>query len=243
MRRDDRVDPEILEPGDEVEHFFATIRIESGGRLIEQHQFGIVDDRLGEFRPLLHAGGKLPDIPEPFFMEADEAEDVAGALARGARRQAAEFGGVPEEVGGGLVGRQTVALGHPAHAAADLDGAAFEGVPEHPHRAGRRGQHAEQDLQQGRLASTVGSDEPNASLWNRQIDTVDGNDVAVGEPQSADRKNVGFRRRRQRHEVIFPVGRSAIVTRSVTFASRRTGGARGYRSIRWGRSVCPRCVV
>ena len=94
VRRDDRVDPEILEPGDEVEHFFATIRIESGGRLIEQHSSGIVDDRLGEFRSLFHAGENSPMYRNRSSWRPTRPR-TSLARWRAARRQPAEFGGIP----------------------------------------------------------------------------------------------------------------------------------------------------
>ena len=48
-------DAERAEAGDERQHLLAAERIEAGGRLVEQHQLGIADERLGELGALAHA--------------------------------------------------------------------------------------------------------------------------------------------------------------------------------------------
>ena len=78
--------PNVPRRATSSEHLFAAQRVEAGGRLVEQHQFGIADDRLGELRALPHAGGEPADRAEPGLVEADEVEDVGRALARRACR-------------------------------------------------------------------------------------------------------------------------------------------------------------
>ena len=114
-------DPERAEPGDEHQHLFAAERIEAGGRLVEQHQFRVADQRLGELRALPHARGEPADRPEPGLVEADEVEDVGCPLARCPRRQAAELAERRHHVGGGLIERQAIVLGHVAEPRPDLD--------------------------------------------------------------------------------------------------------------------------
>ena len=82
-------DAERAEAGDEREHLLAAERVEAGGRLVEQHQLGIADERLGELRALAHAGREPADRAEPGLVEPDEVEDVGRPLARRARRQPA----------------------------------------------------------------------------------------------------------------------------------------------------------
>ena len=107
-------DAERAEPGDEREHLLAAERVEAGGRLVEQHQLGVADERLGQLRALAHAGGEPADRPEPRLVEPDEVEDVRRPLAGGARRQAAELAERRHHVGRGLVEREAVVLGHVA---------------------------------------------------------------------------------------------------------------------------------
>ena len=84
-------DAERAEAGDEREHLLAPERVEAGGRLVEQHQLGIADERLGQLRALAHAGREAADRAEARLVETDEVEDVGCPLAGGARRQPAEL--------------------------------------------------------------------------------------------------------------------------------------------------------
>ena len=79
-------DAERAEPGDEGEHLLAAERIEAGRRLVEQHQFGIADECLGQLGALAHARGEALDRPEAGLVEADEIEDVRCPLPGGPRR-------------------------------------------------------------------------------------------------------------------------------------------------------------
>ena len=80
--------PRPAEAGDEVEHLVAAERVEAGGGLVEQHQLGVGDQRLGELGALAHAGGEAADGPEARLVEADEVEDVGRPLAGRPGRQA-----------------------------------------------------------------------------------------------------------------------------------------------------------
>ena len=63
-------------------------RVEAGGRLVEQHQLGVADERLGQLRALAHAGGEPADRAEPGLVETDQVEHVRRPLAGGAGRAA-----------------------------------------------------------------------------------------------------------------------------------------------------------
>ena len=81
--QDDR-DPELVAgPADELEHLVAAGGIEAVGRLVEQEQPGVVDERLGELDPLAHPGRVAADRPVALLVQADVAEDVGGPLAGG----------------------------------------------------------------------------------------------------------------------------------------------------------------
>ena len=84
-------DAERAEAGDEGEHLLAAERVEPGGRLVEQHELRVADERLGELGALAHAGGEAADRAEAGLVEADQIEDVRRPLARGPGRQAAQL--------------------------------------------------------------------------------------------------------------------------------------------------------
>ena len=81
-------DAERAETGNEHQHLLAAQWVEARGRLVEQHQLGIADQRLGQLGALTHAGREPADRPEPGLVEPDEVEDVGCPLASGAGRQA-----------------------------------------------------------------------------------------------------------------------------------------------------------
>ena len=120
VRRDDDGDPELgAGPVDELEHLVAAGRVEAVRRLVEQEQTWVVDERLGELDPLLHAGRVAADRAVALLVQPDVAEDLGGPLAGGRPRQPGDQGQVRDEVGGGRVGRKAIVLGHVAHELAD----------------------------------------------------------------------------------------------------------------------------
>ena len=77
-------DPELgAGPPDEREHLVAAGRVEAVGRLVEQQQPRVVDERLGELDPLLHAGRVAADRAVALLVQPDVAEDLGGPLAGG----------------------------------------------------------------------------------------------------------------------------------------------------------------
>ncbi len=109
---DDR-DPELgAGPPDQGEHLVAARRVEAVGRFVEQQQPRVVDQRLGQLDPLLHAGRVAPDRPVAFLVQPDVAEHLGRALAGGRRREPGQAGHLADEIGGGHVGRQAVGFGH-----------------------------------------------------------------------------------------------------------------------------------
>jgi hypothetical protein len=57
----------------------ARLRIETGGRLVEEEQLGTADERAGEGEPLFLAAGEIRDAGAPFFLQLHEANHVATA--------------------------------------------------------------------------------------------------------------------------------------------------------------------
>ena len=64
------------ERDDQILHFAAADRIKAGGRLIENHEVRIVDERLRQADAALHAFGKFADGARLRFAEADHFQKV-----------------------------------------------------------------------------------------------------------------------------------------------------------------------
>ncbi len=167
-------DPERAEPGDEHQHLLAAERIETRGRLVEEHQFRVADQCLGELRALPHARGESADRPEPSLVEADEIEDVGCALARCPRRQAAELAERRHHVGGGLVEREAIVLGHVAETRPDLDRVGADVDPADLDRALGRFGDPEQQAEHRRLAGAVRADQTDEPARQRDREVVEG---------------------------------------------------------------------
>ena len=75
----------VAQPQDQRAHVAPAERIEPGHRLVEDHQLGIVDERLRDADALQHALGELAQLQAPLGADADLVEQPA-ARARAARR-------------------------------------------------------------------------------------------------------------------------------------------------------------
>ena len=85
---------------------------------------------------------------------------------------------VHDELARAHVGRQAVVLGHVADQPADLLAPGGDVVAQHPRAAGGRLEQAEQDLDQRRLAGTVGADESRHALADLDVEVGQGMDLA-----------------------------------------------------------------
>ena len=98
--QDDRL-PASGQGDDQIFHFAATDRIKTGGGFVQNHQVGVIDQRLRQADAALHAFGEFTHHPAPHLVESDHLQELFGATSPfGARqiKQAAEkvegFGGV-----------------------------------------------------------------------------------------------------------------------------------------------------
>ena len=178
--------PNDAEPGDEREHVVAAGRVETARRLVEQHELGIADDRLRELRALAHAGRELADRAEPRFVEADEVEDVGGALARRACGQPAQLAERRDDVGRGLVERQAVVLGHVAEPRPHADRIARDVDAAHLDAALGRVREAEQEAERRGLARAVRADEADATARHLERQVVERGRARVALGQSVE---------------------------------------------------------
>ena len=115
-------DAERAEAGDQGQHLLAAHRVEAGGGLVEQHELAGRPRAPG---PAWSAGacrwrsrrsGRNRASSRP-----DQVEHVRGPLAGGPGGQPAQLAEGGDDVGGGLVEREAVVLGHVADAAAHPD--------------------------------------------------------------------------------------------------------------------------
>ena len=95
--------------------------VEPVGRLVEEHELGVVRDRRGELHALPLAGRHRPDRAEALLAEPDEPERVVGALHGGAAGEEVDLGQVAHEVGRRELRREVVVLGRVADARPQLE--------------------------------------------------------------------------------------------------------------------------
>ena len=163
VRRHQHRDAERPEPGDEREHVVASDRVEPGGRFVEQDELGIADDRLRELRALPHARSRTR---RSAGIAPRRARRGRGCRTRVAARPRAgnplSSPNVDDDVGGGLIERQAVVLGHVAEPRPHADRVARDVDAAHLDVALRRVGEAEQQAEGRRLAGAVGADEADA---------------------------------------------------------------------------------
>src|SRR6185437_5825618 len=161
VRGDHDGDAELpADPGDQVEHRPPAARVEAGGRLVEQQQPRVTDQRLGQLDPLLHPGRIGADQPVPLLVQPDMAQGLGGPLFGRRSRESGHPAQVGHELGAGDVGRQAVVLGHVAGEGADPF-RVYRGVAaEHARPAVGGRDQAQQDLDQCGLAGAVRADQP-----------------------------------------------------------------------------------
>ena len=81
----------------------AADRVEPGHRLVEQHELGVVDERLGDADALQHALGVLAQVRVGGALQTDVPEQGLDALAPAARVEAEQPRAEPEELAAGEV--------------------------------------------------------------------------------------------------------------------------------------------
>ena len=76
VRRQDERHAALLQPVEAVPDDVAGLRVEAGGRLVEQQQLGLVDERAGDREPALHAARQRLDLVAGTLGELDEVEQL-----------------------------------------------------------------------------------------------------------------------------------------------------------------------
>ncbi len=132
-------------------------RVERGGRLVQQDQFGTAEQGDAQPEPLLHALGEALHFVIGPIREADGLERALDLRSPSGSRQPGQLAMQAQDfprLHPALVAEQ---LGEVAETAPGLEVA--QGCPEHPALAGRGPGQANQQFDGGRLAGAVGPQE------------------------------------------------------------------------------------
>ena len=160
------------------QHVLAPGGVETGGRLIQQHQDRIVDQGLAQLHPLLHSGGVLPNWAVTLLLQTNVPEDVGGAGTGLRRWETGHLGHVREELGGAGRRGQAVVLGHIAQSLPHLR--RVVGPPPHDLRgAGCGADQPQRQLDGGALSRPVGAQQPGYAVADLKVDRVQGQDGPV----------------------------------------------------------------
>ena len=160
VRREHQRGAALLELVQLVPQQVACLGIEAGGRLVEQQQVGLVDQRSGDAHaPLLPAGQWL-DLTAGAVAELDEVEQFGGPLA-GVATADVEVPRVDDQVlEHGQLGVELIGLGHDADPRPDRAAVSLRIEPEDAQLAVRHRRHAADHPHRRGLARPVRAEEP-----------------------------------------------------------------------------------
>ncbi len=167
------------DPADQVEHLELTRRIQPQGRLVQKDHLRVVDQGPGDAEPLPHPPAVRRNPRPAAIPEADLVEEPPGGGARIGRGPSEEPGVEGQPLLGGLGGGVAGALRQYAEAPPDLQ---RPGVRHAGDREGARvgRQHRGEHPDHGRLARSVGTEEPHdAPGIDLEAQRLDGDHVAV----------------------------------------------------------------
>jgi len=154
---EDRLPP-IAQLEEDIPHLPPADRVEPPRRFIQDHQLGIVDQRLRQTKPLQHAAGVLPHPEAPRLPQPDEFEQAVHAFAAQAHGQREEAAVIVQEFLAPHVLVEVGRLGEKTQAAPGVHGT--ERSAQDRPAAGRRRDQADQQLDHRCLPRSVGPQEP-----------------------------------------------------------------------------------
>jgi hypothetical protein len=164
----------VPEIADELEHLLAALRVHAVGRLVEEQQVGIVDERLCQLDALLHARRVRLDVAVARLAETDVVQHFVGALHGVGRRQPCELPAVRDKRHGVHAGDVRVAFGHVPDARADRQRRLCHVHLEDGHPAPIRLHEPEQRLQHRALARAVGPEQADRPFRKFRGDVLEG---------------------------------------------------------------------
>src|SRR5438094_7547770 len=168
VRRQNQVDAFVVRQiADEIEHLVAPFRVHAVGRLVEEQQIGIVNERLRQLDPLLHAGRVGFDIAVARLAEADVEQHLVRALHRVDARQAGQLAAVRHEGDRVHAGNVPVGLRHVADARANLERRSGDVETEHAHLSAIGRDETEQRFDHRALPGAVRAGRSKAAAGDR----------------------------------------------------------------------------
>src|SRR5436309_5969272 len=177
-------DPFRVEPADLVPHAHAACRVEAGGRLVQEQDLRVVDERGREIEASPHpARVGLDAVPER-GPDVDELRELAEPLLRLRLGEAVEAALESEELDAGLGGVERCFLERDADAEPHVDG--LEGYVEPRDFGPSRGRKEEgaQHVHERRLAGSVRTQEAvDLACLHVEIHAVDGAGVLEEPPE------------------------------------------------------------
>jgi hypothetical protein len=177
---------QVLQP---LPHQVARLRVEAGGRLVEQQQVGVVDERAAEREAPLHSARELARPGAGLRLQRSEIEQLGHALVDQRAREA-EVGAVDAQVlGAGEVGIEAVELGDDADPLLGLANLRGQRHAERLDRSAVGAGEAEADADRRRLAGAVRADHAETfARHDLEREVVDDGGVAVLLRQVGDAK-------------------------------------------------------
>src|SRR3954452_17417511 len=173
---------EVLERADDLPRRAPRRRVEAGGRLVEEDQLGVADEREREVQPAQLAAAQRPRVRVGLLGQAGERQDLVDVA-----RPRIEAGPVRDRLAHGDVAAHAGALQHDAHPPAQLLRALLGVLAEDGDDAARPRPVALEDLDRRRLARAVGAEQAeDLAERDLEVDAAHGVMVAVALVQVAD---------------------------------------------------------
>ena len=191
VRRQHQRHPVPLEPEQPVPQHMPGLRVEARGRLVEEQDLRLVDQRAGDRQPALHAAGQRLDEAVGTVGEVRELEQLVGPLAdHGAREP--EVAPVDERLSRTVSSPSSESCCGTTPSRARIAGAVLAAGPcRAPAACRRTRRHAADHPHGGGLAGAVGAEEPERlAAAHLDVDAVDRDEVAelLAQPDRLDQQ-------------------------------------------------------
>lgn len=182
MGGEDDGDAFLVQLGEKAPHRAAQLDVHTRGRLVENQQARLVDQRAGNHQAALHAAGQRTRLHVALVPQAELGQVLLGALLRHLGRNAVVAGTGHDDVEGFLELVEVEFLRHHAQAALERRGLAIQIVAKHVDRAAGLVHQRGENTDGGGLAGTVGAEQgEEVAFGNIEVDAFEGlKAIAVG---------------------------------------------------------------
>ncbi len=171
----------LAQPVELAPDALADERVDAGGRLVEEHQLGVVDERAGELQPAAHAARQVAGPSLPGVGELQPVEQRPDARPPLEQEQPVQARDEVQVLADGQVVVQRDVLGHEADPGAGLGGKPGGVGAEHLGLAAGRAEGAREQPDRRRLAGAAGADDADdRPARDREVDARQRDDVVEG---------------------------------------------------------------